>query len=66
MSITKAVPELIQGVADEQIEPHSIVIRAGFTAAGPIAGHVVDPRAIQGGRSCQGSARTQQDTVHDV
>lgn len=32
MSIMKAVEELIQEVADEQIEPHSIVLRAKITA----------------------------------
>ena len=32
MSIMKAVEELIEGVADEQIEPHSIVLRARLTA----------------------------------
>ncbi len=32
MSIMKSIEELIQGVADEQIEPHSIVLRAKLTA----------------------------------
>lgn len=32
MSIMKALEELIQGVADEQVEPHSIVLRARLTA----------------------------------
>lgn len=32
MSIMKAVEELLQGVADEQIEPHSIVLRARLIA----------------------------------
>ncbi len=32
MSIMKAVEELIQEVADEQIEPYSIVLRAKLTA----------------------------------
>ncbi len=32
MSIMKAFEELIQGVADEQIEPHSIVLRAKLSA----------------------------------
>lgn len=32
MSMMKALEELIQGVADEQVEPHSIVLRARLTA----------------------------------
>ena len=32
MSMIKAMGELIQGIADEQIEPHSIVLRARLTA----------------------------------
>lgn len=32
MSMMKAMGELIQEIADEQIEPHSIVLRARLTA----------------------------------
>ena len=32
MSMMKAMGELIQEIADEQIEPHSIVLRAKLTA----------------------------------
>ena len=32
MSMIKAMGELIQEIADEQIEPHSIVLRARLTA----------------------------------
>ena len=32
MSIMKTIDQLIQGAADEQIEPHSVVLRAKLTA----------------------------------